>query len=61
MHCKRQFFRLMTLCQGLLALVLFAGCGGSENVVIAPGEDYQLTEQEQANKELEAKLRAEGG
>ena len=53
-------FRILAVCQGLIALALFVGCGGKENTVISPGEDYQLTEQEQANKELEDRMRAGG-
>ena len=35
------------------------GCSGNENTVIQPGEPYELNEQEQANLELEEKMRAE--
>lgn len=44
-----------------VALTLFPmtmGCGGGDGTtVIEPGEDYQLTPQEQTNKELEMKDR----
>jgi hypothetical protein len=60
MHSARLSLRLLIVCQGLLAVVLLTGCGGKENTVIAPGEDYQLTEQERANKELEDRMRSGG-
>ncbi|MEM9828339.1 MAG: hypothetical protein AAF958_17250 [Planctomycetota bacterium] len=48
----------------LLVLItpLFAvGCGDEGNTVIQPGEDYQLTPAEQAQKDAEMKARMEGG
>jgi|GEM_PF-5534744 len=51
-----RFFALL-----LIGFVSLPGCGGEKNTVISPGEDYQLTEQEQAYKEAEEKMRKEGG
>lgn len=45
----------------LIFFAAFPGCGGEKNTVITPGEDYQLTEQEQAYKEAEEEMRKGGG
>lgn len=47
-----------------LLLVSLLGCGGSdENTVIEPGDDYQLSAQEEANRlaEIEARQGRDSG
>ncbi|MEM9368965.1 MAG: hypothetical protein AAGD07_23490 [Planctomycetota bacterium] len=51
-------FRILFLLLSVLGATL-PGCGGGGNEVIEPGEGYQLTEQEQANRERAEKLLAE--
>lgn len=45
----------------LLAPLCVTGCGPGENEVIQPGEDYQLTPEEQANKDAEMEARKGAG
>lgn len=45
-----------------VSILLCNGCGdGNDVTVIAPGEDYQLTPQEQTNKDAEIRARMGGG
>lgn len=53
MKASLLFFVLMTT--SLVGLT--AGCGSEENAVITREEDYQLTEQEQINRDLEQQAR----
>ncbi len=43
-----------------VVLACSVGCGKEDNQVITPGADYQLTEEEQANKAIEDAMRQEG-
>ncbi|WP_158222615.1 hypothetical protein [Rhodopirellula sp. MGV] len=43
---------LLTALVVTMALVSTTGCGSSENTVIEP-QDYQMTEQEESNRERE--------
>ncbi|TWU56783.1 hypothetical protein Poly51_27000 [Rubripirellula tenax] len=44
-----------------LILLVCQGCGSNESsTVIMPGEDYQLSEQEKANAQLEMEMRKSG-
>ena len=54
----RTFGSLVVL---LLSLSFVIGCGSGENQVITPTEDYQPTEQEQANTQQAAESRQEQG
>ena len=55
----RQSVSLIAVALGLLMVV--PGCSSDENVVIQPGEDYQLSESEEANKKAEMEARMGGG
>jgi hypothetical protein len=51
-------FKTLTCGLTLLAASALAGCGGSEPTVVEP-ETYELSEQEQANRERAQKALAE--
>ena len=46
---------------GLLTALSVSGCSSSEPTVIEHTEDYQLTEQEAANKKAEEEARMNAG
>jgi hypothetical protein len=50
--------RFFTIC--FVCVAFISGCGREKNTVILPGEDYQLTEEEQAYKDSEDRMRQEG-
>lgn len=53
---KRFYYLVFLLSAGV---VLLAGCGGRETTVIQPTEQYELTDQEQQNREREQAMMAE--
>lgn len=55
-------FNSLVIAVACTLLPVTLGCGGGEGTtIIQPGEDYQLTPQEQKNKELEMEARRNGG
>jgi hypothetical protein len=54
-------FNSLVIAVAFALMPVTLGCGGGDGTsVIQPGEDYQLTPQEQKNKELEMEARRNG-